>query len=45
MMINHPGNFKHGKAAKLNTHCCYPRQQNNTSKKDREDDKGARLPY
>lgn len=35
MMINHPGNFKHGKAAKLNTHGCHPRQQNNTSRQDR----------
>lgn len=34
-MINHQGNFKHGKAAKLNTHCCHPRQQNNTSRQDR----------
>lgn len=31
-MINHPGNFKHGKAAKLNTFCCHPRLQSNTSR-------------
>lgn len=35
MMINHPGNFKHRKAEKLNTHCCHPRLQNNTSRQDR----------
>lgn len=35
MMINHSENFKHGKAAKLNTHCCHSRQQNNISRQDR----------
>lgn len=43
MMINHPRNFKHRKAAKLNTCCCHPRQKSNTSRQDRVRETGGMI--